>query len=176
MLESVKVSGKTLKIKSNTPLSIIIICLIILWGCAKKEVLNNVPDEEVLRNRVVKYWDHKVKGEFDKSYEYELPLYKTQFSVVSYIKGINTARASWVGAEVGTINMENDNAMVDVKLRIKVIQQALPPKAGVDFQKQSALVSPNSVETEALIKEQWIKVDGSWYHVPSKMLKERGNN
>ena len=148
-MERVKASRKTLMLKDNTPLCIAIICLIILWGCAKKEVLNNTPDEEVLRNRVAMYWDYKVKEEFDKSYNYEDPLFRKKMSMTKYIKSINTNLVKWMGADIESLRLENDSADVDIKLKIRVMAD---PRHYAD--------------KDVNLKEKWIRVDEVWYHIP----------
>ena len=85
-MESGNASRKTLMIKGNAPLCIAILCLIILWGCAKKETVRNIPDEDVLQERVTEYWAHVIKEDFIKSYEYEDPLFRKAVSMNQYIK------------------------------------------------------------------------------------------
>ena len=150
-MERVNASRKTLKKKANTPLYIAIICLIILWGCATKEVITNIPDEEVLRNRVVKYWDHKVKEEFDKSYNYEDPLLRKNISMIKYIQNINTNFVKWIGADIENLSLENDVAYVDLKLKIRVMADPL-----------------HYADKDVYVKEKWIRVDEVWYHTPQR--------
>ena len=147
VLQSINASRKTLMLKGNTSLCIAIICLIILLGCAKKEVLENVPDEEALSNRIVKYWDHKVKEEFDKSYDYEDPLFRKKVSMIKYIQSINTSVIKWVGADIENLRREDDVAYVDMKLKIRVMADPL-----------------HYAEKDVYLKEKWISVDGVWYH------------
>lgn len=148
-LERVNASRKTLMKKGNTPLYIAIICLIILLGCATKDVIINIPDEEVLSNRVAKYWDHNIKEEFDMSYNYEDPLFRKKTSMIKYIKNINTNVVKWVGADIENLRVENDVADVDMKLKIRVMANPLHYK-----------------DVNVPAKEKWIRVDEVWYHVP----------
>ena len=150
-MQVVNASRKTLMLKGNTSLCIAIICLIILMGCAKKEVLESIPDEEALKSRVVKYWDHKVKEEFDKSYEYEDPIFRKKVSMIKYIQSINTSVVKWVGADIENISREDDVANVDMKLKIRVMANPL-----------------RYVEKDVYLKEKWISVDGVWYHSPQR--------
>ena len=127
----------------------VIFFLIIFTGCATKEAVKSVPEEEILKERVTTYWNYKIHEEFDKSYEYELPLYRKKVSMVRYIKGINTTVLKWLGAKVDMITREDSSAIVDLTLRIQMRLPGLKD-AGHD----------------AMIKEKWVKVEGMWYHVP----------
>jgi hypothetical protein len=150
-LEDINGSRKTFKIKGNTPLYIAILCLIILCGCAKKDVLKSVPDEAELRERIVRYWNHKVNEEFDKSYTYEDPIYRKKISMTKYIQTINTSIVKWMGADIEKIRLEDDVAYVDIKLKIRVMANPSQYK-----------------DVYVPEKEKWIWVDGVWYNSPQR--------
>jgi len=133
--------------------------LIIFSGCAKKEAIKSVSDEEVLRGRVTAYWNHKVKEEFDRSYEYEDPLYRKKVGLVNYIKSFNTERAGWTNSAVEGLKIENESAIVDMKLRVRIVVK--PSK---------------NLEQDVLLKEKWVKVDGIWYHVPQQFMERRSTH
>jgi hypothetical protein len=131
--------------------------LIILSGCAIKNALKGTTDEELLRERVTAYWNHKIKQEFDKSYEYEYPLYRKKINVVNYIKSFDTAKAGWSGAGIERVDMRGENATVDMKIMVKI-----------------AVSSSRDLEHDGFVKEKWVKVDGIWYHIPEN-FRERQN-
>lgn len=133
--------------------------LIIFSGCATKEAVKNISEEEALRERVMAYWDHKVKQEFDKSYEYEDPLFKKKISPVNYMKGFNIGKVEWSGTKIGGLKIENESAIVDMKIKLKII-------AGVS----------GNVEHDTLVTEKWVKVDGVWYHIPQKFKERHDTN
>ncbi len=136
-------------IKSKFTYIIVFFCLIIFTGCSIKEASKNAPDEGDLRERVMTYWDYKVKEEFDKSYEYEDPLYRKTVTRINYIRSFNVAtKIRWEGAEIEDMKIKGDTAEVTLRLKIKV---AASPK--------------RSVEQGTPLKEKWINVDGLWYHV-----------
>jgi len=126
----------------------IIFFLIIFSGCATKEAVK-VSDEEVLKERVMAYWNLKMHEEFDKSYQYELPLYRKNVTMVSYIKGFNTRVVKWLGASIDNVKRQDDTAMIDLNVKVKV--------------NVPGLKDPGH---DSLIKEKWVKVEGIWYHVP----------
>jgi hypothetical protein len=136
-------------------LQIIIFILIIFSGCATKVAVKSTTNEELLKDRVMAYWNYKIKKEFEKSYEYEYPLFRKQVNVINYIKSFNTVKAGWSKAGIERIDMRGDNATVDMKIQVKI-----------------AVSSSRDLEHEGLVKEKWVKVEGIWYHIPQN-LRER---
>lgn len=136
-----------------------IFLLTILSGCVTKEAIKDISDEEALRQRIMAYWNHKVKQEFEKSYEYEDPLFRKKMTIVKYIKGFNTARAGWSGASIEGLKIEGDSAIVDMKVRVKIVAS-----------------SSGNIEQDVALKEKWVKVDGLWYHVPQKFKERQSAN
>jgi hypothetical protein len=132
--------------------------LLISAGCATKEALKNASDEEELRTRVVSYWNLKIDGEFNKSYEYEDPFYRKTVSVVNYIKGINAASVKWKHAEIRGIKREAaDVAEVDLSLRMEIM---LPERE-----------QARRIEQSFPVSDTWVRLDGVWYHQPVKRSK-----
>lgn len=150
-MEGVSSSRKTLIAKGKTPLLITILFLIILLGCAKKDVLKPVQDEEALRDRVVKYWDHKVKEELDKTYEYESPLNK--MTLTNYIKKYSNPSLGYKSFELISIDRLDDD-IADVRLKIAPVVKVPGAKA---------------LELNTIITERWVKVEDMWYHTSKKV-------
>ncbi len=139
--------------KEKTFYLTVIFFLIIFSGCATKEaVVRNVNEDEVLRERAMTYWGHKVRQEFDKSYTYEDPYYRKRFNMIKYIKSIDTARAKWTSANVENLQINGDSAIIDMKVKVHI----------------TVAPSARDIEQEFSLKETWVKVDGIWYHVPKK--------
>jgi len=137
-------------------ISIVFFCLIIFTGCSIKDTTKNVSDEEILRDRVMTYWNYKINQDFDKSYVYEHPLYRKQVNMVNYIRGFNPEVVKWTAAKVEDIKMDGPSAKVGLKITVKV-----------------RLPSIKSGEDDSWVKEEWQKVDNVWYHVPA-ILREDG--
>lgn len=130
----------------------VIFPLIIFTGCATKEAVKSVSEEEVLRERVMAYWNYKIREEFEKSYEYEEPLYRKTRSLVKYVKGINTAMLKWKSVEIQNVSIEEAQADVDLKMRTAI---TIPG-------------TRTSGEQDMTTKDRWVKVDDAWYHQPPK--------
>lgn len=138
-------------IKGNTSLYITILFLIILSGCAKKEVIKTIPDEEVLRDRIVKYWDHKTKKELDKTYEYESPLNK--MTLTNYIRKYSNPAIDYKSFELMSIDRQDDD-IADVRLKIVPVVKVPGARA---------------LEHTTIITERWVKVEDIWYHTSRKV-------
>ncbi len=139
----------------------IILCLINLGGCAKKDAIKQISDEDALRERVQAYWAHNIKEEYDKSYEFEYPLFKKNVSMVEYLRNI-TNNVRWERVEILKIEMGDGNADVTVMMDVNV--KGLPIRVkgrdGIEFKGNART-------------EKWIKTDGLWYHVPKKFRGDR---
>ena len=122
--------------------------LLIYAGCAKN-IIKNVSDEEVLKERVQIFWNHRVKEELDKAYAYEYPLYKKKVSLVKYIQHNSGSLMRYNSFEIRDIAIEEEAAKVRVKVGVKV---KVPGARTFDH------------ETE--LTGTWVKVNGEWYHVP----------
>ena len=127
-------------------------CLIIFQGCGTKEAVKTQTDEDFLRQRVTAYWDYKIKQEFDKTYDFEVPVYRKKVSLVNYIRSFRTNIVKWIQARIENIKIEDGAAMLDLTLRVRV-----------------KLPEVKSHESDSLIKEKWVKVEGIWYHVPGEL-------
>jgi hypothetical protein len=126
--------------------------LIIFSGCSIKDTVKKGSDEKVLRDRIMAFWNHKINKEFDKSYEYEDPLFRKKISMMNYISSFHaeSAKAKWLEASIESIKLEDDIAKVDMKLKLRLFATASQAKA---------------VEHEVPIREKWVRVDGNWFHV-----------
>lgn len=132
---------------------LLIFFLIISVGCAKN-VIKNVSDsdEAVLKERVKAYWNHKVKGELDKMYQLEYPLYKKTMSLVKYIRLHSNPLIQYENFEVIDVKKKEDD-VADAKLMVNV-------KLKVPGEKP--------FEHSTRLDETWMRIDGEWYHVPHK--------
>lgn len=135
--------------KKLSVLMVAICYLIISTGCATKEAVKNISDEDVLRNRVAAYWSSKVKGDMDKAYLYEDTFTKKTISVTRYIQANSNPLIRFMDFEVLDIRpMEDGHYEVKVKTRI----WAKVPGA-------------KAFEHDAVMSEQWLREEGSWNHI-----------
>ncbi len=132
---------------------IVFFCLIILSGCSIKETVRHASDEEVIRERVMAYWGYKISEQFDKAYEFEYPLYKKSTTLLSYLRHLNP-NYHWKKCEIDAVRIAEDLASVDLKITSKAaIHSPTMPRTELEFK-------------DVMATEQWVRVDGTWYHVP----------
>jgi hypothetical protein len=137
-------------------LAVSLFFLIIFFGCSIKETVKTKSDEDILRDRIMTYWGYKVDQRFDKSYDFEYPVYKKEVSIVDYIKGFHSTM-KWTKAEIMTVAKQDETAEVTLTVDTKV--NMIMPKI------------PKPVEYDAKglqLKERWVKIDDIWYHVPKR--------
>lgn len=147
-----------LKIRLAAPL-VVILSLIICLGCAKKETIKTVSDEEVLRERIMAYWNHRMKEELDKSYDFEDPIYKKKFSLVSYIKSFGTNPVNIQDVSIRGIRRNDSTAEVDLDMSIGL--------------KARGMSQP--LKSATTRKDRWGKVEGNWYHVIGEPSAQSGD-
>ena len=127
-------------------------CLIILSGCATKYV-KKVPEEDKLRERVTQYWGYKMNRAFDKSYDFEYPLYRKAVSMVNHIERA-TKNVRLLNVEIADMQIEGDQAAVGLNVKAWI---SLPQ---FRMKKNDSYTS--------YWKERWVKTGDEWYHLPKK--------
>ncbi len=116
-------------------------------------------DEEVLRDRVMAYWDQRVKEDFYKSYDFEDPIYKKKMSLVQYVKRLAVDPVRLKDVTIAGIQMEDGAAWVDLKTRIQVRAPGTPGPFTVDMER----------------KDRWGRIEGIWYHVIDEPSAQSGD-
>lgn len=150
--------GKSSLKKFAVVLNVAIFCLLILAGCATKEAVKNVSDEDILRERVTAYWNYRIKGDMDKAYSYEDLYTKNMVSMSKYIAGGMNPLVQWSGFELVEIKMKNaDTAAVKIKANLKI--KAPGAKA---------------FEHDMMMVDQWVRDEGYWYHLSNFNSKPIG--
>lgn len=140
--------GKSSLKKVAAVLNVAIFCLLILAGCATKEAVKNVSDEDVLRERVTAYWSYRTKGELDKAYLYEDALTRKTMSLVIYMQKYTNPMIKYVSFGINDIKLTGDDIR-EIAGTLHISLKAPGAKA---------------LERDAGVIEQWVKEDGIWYH------------
>jgi len=129
-----------------------LICLVVpatmVLCCAPAIKPQKISETEILRRRVTEYWALKVKRDFDKTYEFEVPSFREKVGMVDYITKQGQA-IRFTGAEVRDVDMDGDRARVKVFVRFDYHIPQINIKSSGDY-----------------VGEKWIKLNGEWYHIP----------
>jgi hypothetical protein len=141
-----KISKKKI-LKSVLCLFLLLTCII---ACAKfTSKVQQVAPEDYLKERVTAYITHRIKGEFDKSYGYEDPLYRKKINEATYINFMSKGIFNWVEANIKKISIEGETAVVQIDL------QGWARLKGISNEKNLI---------EQTIQLNWVKAEGTWYN------------
>jgi hypothetical protein len=119
-------------------------------ACAKIPSQLQLSPEDVLKERVMAYIDSRMKGEFEKSYGYEDPLFRKKVSEENYIYTMTRGAFKWVGADIKEIAIEGEKGVVRIVLRGQPLIKGLSIN--------------NKTLIESTIPLTWIKSEGVWYN------------
>jgi hypothetical protein len=129
----------------------ILICWMLITtflSCTSAIKPQKIPESEILRRRVTEYWALKVKKDFDKTYEYEVPSYREKVTMVDYIMRQGQV-IRFTDAEIREMDVDGDRARVEVFVRFNYQIPQFKIKTSGDS-----------------IREKWAKFKGEWYHIP----------
>lgn len=145
--------------RRETAIWIVALGLIISNGCATKDAVKKVSHKEALRERVVAYWGFRSRGEYDKSYAFESPVYRKRITLVQYIKRSGNPMVKYRGFEVVKVDkIDEDHAEV----RVKVNGEYRVPGA-------------RPFVHDMFVNEQWVRLEGQWYHEFEQVIPHPGN-
>ena len=134
-------------------LLILIFFLIIFPGCAKKEAIKKVSDDDVLRQRVMVYWNAMINEEYEKMYEIEYPLFKKETTRSKYIRFMSNPSMKYDSYEI-----------IDIK-RVDADVSEVNGKVNVTLKPFGA----KPLTVDRVLSERWVRVEGEWYHVPGRL-------
>ena len=109
-------------------------------------------EKDALRERVMLYWNYKVKGDFGKAYFIEYPLYRKQYTLDEYKRVNSNPIVKYKGYELLSMDKVKDgiyNVGMKVYVRLKV------PGA-------------KAFENSTILMERWVRDGRKWYHVPGR--------
>jgi uncharacterized protein YchJ len=107
-----------------------------------------------LRDRINEYWKYRIKGDAERAYQCEVPAFREKVSILQYANRFKLIK--YLDAEVQEIEVKGGEASSSSKLTYVIFLRAITGK-----------------KLNKLEKEKWVKVKGTWYHVPEdfEMMK-----
>lgn len=135
--------------KALAALSMVLLAVLVLPGCASKPVT----DDQVVAERAQARWDALLAGDLEGAYEYFSPGYRSTVSVIDFAVDLRTRRIGWISAEYLEHNCEGSRCTVKFDLGYRVRR----PVPGLDVW--------NGTDR---IEENWIKTKGQWWYLPEK--------
>ncbi len=120
----------------------------IITQCASNPRIVREADDTILKRRVQEYWDSRIKGEWDKSYLFELPEYREKVSIVKYIGQNARSVVKWEGFNIKEFWTSGDEGYVRLDLKYRYTIPKMQQKGSF----------------ERVVEEKWIKQANQWYH------------
>jgi hypothetical protein len=120
----------------------------IVSSCATSTKPRKMRDEDVLRGRVQEYWSYRIKGQWDKCYQYELPGYKEKISMVAYINQNSRFLLRWEGYDILELWTSGEEGYVKLNTKYRYI-----------------IPQTNKAAFETVAEEKWEKMNDQWYRV-----------
>jgi hypothetical protein len=100
-----------------------------------------------LRDRINEYWQYRIKEDVERAYQCEVPAFREKVSILEYLNRFKLVK--YLDAEVQEIEVKGREASSKLKLTYSVLLKAISEK-----------------KLSKLEEETWVKVKGTWYHLP----------
>jgi hypothetical protein len=136
------------KVRKKIAIILLFLLALCITECSPKRQIIKEDEEGILKRRVQEYWGYKIKGEWDKCYQYESPDLRKNFNIVGYVSKNSRSVVKWEGFEIENLWTSGDEGNVKVKIRYRYI---IPETRKVTF--------------ERVVEEKWCKKDGKWYRL-----------
>jgi len=126
----------------------------LIWIVLVVFLLAACKDAETIEQSTVNRWTQVIEGNYQEAYDYLSPAYREVESLNAYMLRLETAKlkVKWVAAKFLSKDCSEDACTIKVDLEYKY---TFPQRAMGEIQ----------LSTEVI--ENWIKLDGRWYLVPS---------
>lgn len=111
------------------------------------------PEKEKIENRAQARWDALLAGDVETAYGYFSPGYRSSVSLIDYAVELRMRRVNWTSAAYKEHSCENKTCDVKFTVGYKIVR-ALP---GVP-----------TFESQSIVDERWIQIDGQWWYLPQK--------
>jgi hypothetical protein len=107
--------------------------------------------DELVRERAEARWQALVERRFSDAYTYLSPGYRELTTVNDYVAAMSNRPVRWESADVTDATCDADVCQVKVLMTYSLTM----PQAGV-----------GRINSVSGINEQWLKLDGEWFHLP----------
>jgi uncharacterized protein YchJ len=117
-----------------------------LTHCAGPQVVGE-EEKAKFRDRINEYWQYRIKGDAERAYQCEVPAFREKVSILQYANRFKLVK--YLNIEVQEIEVKGREASSKLKLTYVIFLKAISDK-----------------KLSKLEEEKWVKVKGTWYHVP----------
>jgi hypothetical protein len=135
--------------KSSIAIVLSFLIAVCVLQCTPKTQVIKEDEEATLKRRVQEYWTSRVKGEWDKCYQYESPDNKEKIDIQQYTIRNKRSVVKWEGFDILEIWTSGGEGFVKLNKKYRY----LIPK-----------ISEKGI-FERVEDEKWLKKDGHWYRI-----------
>lgn len=136
------------KTKSSIAIVLTFLIAMCVIQCTPKKQIIKEDDEAVLKRRVQEYWNYRIRGEWEKSYQYESPDYKEKLNILGYINQNSRLPLKWERYDILEMWTSGDEGYVKMNVKYRFI-----------------IPQTNKAAFEQVTEEKWIKKDNQWYRL-----------
>jgi hypothetical protein len=136
--------------KKKSSIAIVLSFLIAVCAlqCTPKTQVIKEDEEAALKRRVQEYWNYRIRGEWEKSYQYESPDYKEKLNILGYINQNSRLPLKWERYDIVEMWTSGDEGYVKMNVKYRFI-----------------IPQTNKAAFEQVTEEKWIKKDNQWYRL-----------
>ena len=126
---------------------------LLLGGCATGPAESDkVGDWKDLEGRAMARWEAIIAGDYEAAYDYLSPGYRSGVSRQSYSR-----RYGSTPVQRNSVEYQETICQSETRCEVRLV---------VGYVVQNMLPGMDRVESKALVREDWILVQGAWFHAP----------
>jgi hypothetical protein len=138
------------KVRKKIVIILLFLLALCITECSPNKQIIKEEEEGVLKRRVQEYWSYRIKGEWVKCYQYELPDYREKVDIGKYVSQSSRFIVKWEGFEILDLWTSKDEGNVKVNIKYRYL-----------------IPEPKRLTFERVAEEKWVKKDGHWYRLSS---------
>lgn len=126
---------------------------LLLGGCASSpEEADKVGDWKDLEGRAMARWEAIIAGDYEAAYDYLSPGYRSGVSRQSYSR-----RYGATPVQRNSVEYQETICQSETRCEVRLM---------VGYAVENMLPGMDRVESKALVREDWILIQGAWFHAP----------
>ena len=130
-------------------------CVLALAACATGGTKGPSATDVDVEDRALQRWEHLIAGKGELAWDYLTPGARSTKSRENYGREMRDRPVKWKSVE-----FEDKNCDAPDRCTIRLVMEytvKLPLSVG------------GEIQAPAFVEEQWLRLDGVWYHLPSEI-------
>lgn len=133
-------------------------CALALGACATggtRDSADAKAAEVEVEDRAIQRWEHLIAGQGELAWDYLTPGARSTKSREAYGADMRDKPVKWKSVEFDDKNCDGPD-----KCTVRLL---------VEYSTKLPLSVGGEIQAPALVEEQWLRLDGVWYHLPSEI-------